>query len=103
MCCFNREINGIPEGLHPRSVHSAFGHNTNIWASRDFKDMGGKVRCRLRAVVHFDVSCLLVATLMVVAQRKIGSRGTTKLENFVEDDAFILYNGIYHYVLGGYF
>jgi len=33
---------GIPEGLNPHSFHSAFGHNTNVWATRDCKDMCGK-------------------------------------------------------------
>jgi hypothetical protein len=28
---------GIPERLHPKSFHSAFGHNTNVWASRESK------------------------------------------------------------------
>uniref|UniRef100_A0A383VY30 Methyltransferase FkbM domain-containing protein n=1 Tax=Tetradesmus obliquus TaxID=3088 RepID=A0A383VY30_TETOB len=28
---------GIPERLHPKSLHSAFGHNTNVWATKDAK------------------------------------------------------------------
>ena len=24
---------GLPEGLHPKSLHSVFSHNTNVWAS----------------------------------------------------------------------
>lgn len=25
---------GMPERLHPKSLHSMLGHNTNVWASR---------------------------------------------------------------------
>jgi hypothetical protein len=34
---------GIPERLHPKSFHSAFGHNTNVWASRESKVSGSTV------------------------------------------------------------
>ena len=30
---------GVPERLHPKSFHSMFNHNTNVWASRDAKVM----------------------------------------------------------------
>lgn len=26
---------GVPERLHPKSFHSMFGHNTNVWATRN--------------------------------------------------------------------
>lgn len=26
---------GVPERLHPKSFHANFGHNTNVWATRN--------------------------------------------------------------------
>lgn len=26
---------GIPERLHPKSLHAMFAHNTNVWATRN--------------------------------------------------------------------
>jgi hypothetical protein len=35
---------GVPERLHPKSFHSVFSHNTNVWATRN-KQVGCEPGC----------------------------------------------------------
>jgi hypothetical protein len=49
---------GIPERLHPKSFHSAFGHNTNVWASRESKVRRSACGCSIFGCVLTRLWCV---------------------------------------------
>lgn len=41
---------GVPERLHPKSFHSVFSHNTNVWATRNTQVIRGEAAALQRTV-----------------------------------------------------